>query len=109
MSRHDGTVTVNGTVWLKNGGCFSDRDWNAAASAIKSLASGQCGLKDKSQAGDWRLPTIDELKSINSNSSVTMPVDNYWSSTMGLNHKYYCAINSRNGITRCDYHISYTF
>jgi hypothetical protein len=66
----DGTVTddLTGFVWLKNADCFSDNygfsTWPEAVTETNTLEDGQCGLTDGSSAGDWRLPTIDELRSL---------------------------------------------
>ena len=65
----DGTVTDNLTklVWLKNTNCFGIQDWQSAVLAAQSLKEGDCGpnpdlvLSDASSAGDWRLPTMQEL------------------------------------------------
>ncbi|NJD38078.1 MAG: DUF1566 domain-containing protein [Geobacter sp.] len=78
----NGTVTVNGQVWLKNADCFGKVLYSAAQSAVAGLASGQCGLTDGSAAGQWRLPTIAELSMINTQralftNSTGTP---YWSS-----------------------------
>ena len=60
----DGTVTVNGLVWLKDPGCLGYANWDTAMARAKYVAHGQCGLDDESKPGDWRLPTVDELKAI---------------------------------------------
>jgi hypothetical protein len=62
----DGTVTVNltGFIWLKNANCFGLRTWNNALSDCNGLNSGECGLSDGSNAGDWRLPNRNELSSL---------------------------------------------
>jgi hypothetical protein len=60
----NGTVTVNGLVWLKDAGCLGYMPWEFAMSRAKSLAHGKCGLSDNSKAGDWRLPAVDELKAV---------------------------------------------
>jgi hypothetical protein len=72
----NGTVTDNltGLIWLKNANCstfFSgdstgqnNRRWSEALTAANSLANGYCGLSDGSTAGDWRLPNINELRSL---------------------------------------------
>jgi len=82
----DGTITINGLVWLKDAGCLGPATWDGAQNVVASLASGQCGLSDKSTAGQWRLPTAPELWHIymyrSSFSGIkTVP---YWSSTTPL-------------------------
>lgn len=57
----NGTVTDGNLVWLQNADCFGQRNWNDAMSAAASLKSGMCGLTDGSTAGQWRLPTKEEL------------------------------------------------
>ena len=57
----NGTVTDGDLVWLKNANCFGDKNWLDATSAAASLKSGSCGLTDGSHAGQWRLPTKDEM------------------------------------------------
>jgi HAMP domain-containing protein len=59
----DGTVTdkLTGLIWLKNANCFGTKRWELADFFVANLASGGCGLSDGSKAGDWRLPTKDEL------------------------------------------------
>ncbi len=87
----NGTVTVNGQVWLKDAGCMGKMNWNDAMTRPKSLADGQCGLTDKSKAGDWRLPTLDELKAMYAVKSQFKNVvaAHYWSSsTIASNTDY---------------------
>jgi hypothetical protein len=66
--RGNGTVRDNLTnlIWLKNANCstISPAVWATALSNANSLASGQCGLSDRSVAGDWRLPNVKELQSL---------------------------------------------
>ena len=38
--------------------------WQEALDAANTLASGSCGLSDGSMAGDWRLPNVNELRSL---------------------------------------------
>jgi len=79
----NGTVTVNGLVWLKDARCLGAMDWNDAMTLPKSLAHGQCGLSDNSKPGDWRLPTIVELRDIYSAKGQFKAVQAYyyWSSS----------------------------
>ena len=92
----NGTVTdiVTGLIWTKDGNCFGATTWSDAFTACNGLASGACGLSDGSVAGDWRLPNINELRSlVDLSQTPALPdghpftnlvdpaVDNYWSST----------------------------
>lgn len=60
--RRDGTIKDNSTglIWLRQTDCLGDHTWANAKTTAASLAEGQCGLSDGSQAGDWRLPTRSE-------------------------------------------------
>jgi hypothetical protein len=62
----NGSVTDNltGLIWLKNANCFGLRAWNDAVSDCNGLNSGECGLSDDSNPGDWRLPNRNELNSL---------------------------------------------
>jgi len=62
----DGTVTDNrsGLICLKNANCFGVQDWYKAMQSADNLASGQCGLRDSSRRGMWRLPSKEELKAM---------------------------------------------
>jgi len=90
----DGTVTDNltGLIWLKNANCFGSRIWANALSDCNGLNDGECGLTDGSTAGEWRLPNLNELRSLDdtSQSSPCLPSGHpftnvqsyyYWSST----------------------------
>jgi hypothetical protein len=90
----DGTVTDNltGLVWLKNADCAGEKTWDTAMTWAAALTSGSCGLSDGSTAGQWRLPTREELNSL-VDSGASFPAlptghpftgvqsDYYWSST----------------------------
>jgi len=62
----DGTMldTSSSLRWLKNAGCFGEQNWNAAISSAAGLAAPACGLTDGTMAGDWHLPTIEELQTL---------------------------------------------
>jgi archaellum component FlaC len=62
----NGTITDkrSGLIWLKNANCFGAQNWEKAKQSAATLASGQCGLRDGSGAGEWRLPTKEELKAM---------------------------------------------
>jgi hypothetical protein len=61
----NGTIsdTVTGLIWLKQADCIK-QPWPEAIAAVNSLASGQCGLTDKSLAGSWRMPNRKEMESL---------------------------------------------
>lgn len=69
---HDGTVTdqLTGLIWLKNAGCFGKMNWHGANRTAAELKTEgfspdrKCSLRDGSSAGDWRLPSMDELCSL---------------------------------------------
>lgn len=91
----DGTVTDlrSGLIWLKNANAYGEISWPEALETLKHLSSGQHGLSDGSEAGDWRLPNINELQSLvdlDSDHGPALPDDhpfenlqaaNYWSSS----------------------------
>jgi hypothetical protein len=64
IDKGNGTIydSANNLTWLKNADCFGGQVWDDAILKSNALASGQCGLSDGSDAGNWRLPTIDELR-----------------------------------------------
>jgi hypothetical protein len=95
----DGTVTDNltGLIWLKDAYRFGARTWTQAISDCNALADDGEDLTDGSSAGDWRLPNVKELQSLNdfSNCNPALPSGHpfinvqdtndpksyYWSST----------------------------
>ncbi|MBF0495744.1 MAG: caspase family protein [Deltaproteobacteria bacterium] len=97
INNGNGTVTDQrtGLIWLQNANCFGQRDWITASEAAKTLSGGRCGLTDGSVAGDWRLPSKDELNSlIYPGQNPALPADHpfigvqlgyYWSSTTNAN------------------------
>jgi hypothetical protein len=62
----DGTVTDNrtGLIWLTNANCFGKQNWKKAMQSAANLASGQCGLRDGSRQGMWRLPSKEEWETM---------------------------------------------
>ena len=79
----NGTVIDGNLVWLKIANSFGLMTWNQAMSTTASLKSGHYGLTDGSKAGDWRLPTKDELLKRQKNLQGFTQVANgfYWTST----------------------------
>jgi hypothetical protein len=79
----NGTITHNGLVWIEYSGCLEPMTWDDATARVKSLAHGQCGLNDRSKAGDWRLPTKEELQALyrNYRQLISVRTDPYWSSS----------------------------
>lgn len=79
----NGTVTVNGLVWLKNAGCVNMKTWPDAGTAAANLSNGQCGLKDTPHTSAWRLPTKEELRVIYQSKNLFSNVQSaiYWSSS----------------------------
>jgi hypothetical protein len=89
-----GTVTdsLTGLVWLRDAGALGRLNWQSALDACNRLASGSYGLDDESEAGQWRLPNVNELRTLVDYSQKTpaLPRPNpfvkvqsslYWSST----------------------------
>jgi quinol monooxygenase YgiN len=62
----DGTVTDHLTdlIWLKDGNPFGTRTWQQGLDDCNRLCDGQHGLSDGSRPGDWRMPNINELRSL---------------------------------------------
>jgi hypothetical protein len=122
----DGTVTDNltGLIWLKDANCTDaaggiPRDggllnWPAALVWCNNLAHGACGLTDRSAAGDWRLPNVNELKSLvdHSRHDPDLPAGHpfsrvqpvwYWSST---SNPVYTAGAFNVGLSRGSIHVT---
>ncbi len=64
LDMKNGTVLDmnTGLIWLKDASCFGSLNWQEATRATATLADGAHKLTDGSVAGDWRLPTKEELK-----------------------------------------------
>ncbi|MEN8217378.1 MAG: DUF1566 domain-containing protein, partial [Pseudomonadota bacterium] len=62
----DGTVRDNktGMIWMKNANCAGEKNWIEAKQWAANLRQGECGLRDGSRIGDWRLPTKEEWEAM---------------------------------------------
>lgn len=79
----DGTIsdTVTGLTWLKKADCIQAQ-WADAITAVNNLASGQCGLSDRSVAGQWRMPNRFEMLSL-AERAATFPIAAYYNGIYG--------------------------
>jgi hypothetical protein len=77
MDNGNGTVTDKRTnlIWLKNGSTCGTKNWEEAVAYCSSLASGMAGLTDGSSAGQWRLPSVEELEGIGTDPPTTYCLD----------------------------------
>ena len=87
----NGTIldTNTGLIWLQNANCFGQKSWaDAKSSTPYNLKSGSCGLTDGSKAGQWRLPTKDELiaRQKNKQGFTNVQAGRYWSATEYYNN-----------------------
>lgn len=101
---NDGTLidTTQRLVWLKQADCFGKVNFFDAQNKPYGLASGMCGLSDKSSAGQWRLPNEVELKSLQGNLSKFNGniSDWYWTSNPGTAPGTSNCILPTNGATQ---------
>lgn len=96
-SHGNGAVTdeLTGLVWLQDPSAIGRHPWQAAIDICNGLKAGGAharGLSDDSKEGDWRLPNLNELRSLvdYSQSAPALPAGHpftgiesslYWSST----------------------------
>ena len=120
----DGTATDNltGLIWLKDANCYGGSRWTEATiTSTLTLNSGECGLSDGSQEGDWRLPNVRELQSLidYGQSYLALPgghpftsvqSGHYWSSTtfasntaLAWNVRLYDGVVNAGGKTDTNY------
>jgi len=73
VDNNNGTVTDTrtGLIWLKYANLGNEQTWNNAVPNCSSLASGQAFLTDGSSAGQWRLPSKEELEGIGTDPPAT--------------------------------------
>ena len=113
----DGTVTdtLTGLMWLKNGSCLRT-NWKSAANTLSGLNNQQMQNACAGYSGnysDWRLPTLNELKSLvnygsadsaqwlDSEGFVNIKSTYYWSSTTYLgNASKEWMVNMSTGIEK---------
>jgi hypothetical protein len=76
----DGTVTdhLTGLIWLQDSTRFTDLSFADALARCNALGDDGVDLTDGSEAGQWRLPNVGELGSLNDFSQLgpALPVDN---------------------------------
>jgi len=114
----DGTVTDarTGLIWMKNANPLGPIEANDTSVYLRNLADGQAGLTDGSTAGQWRLPSIQELEGIGTDPPATWntnpppytwtmpgtPFTNvqsgsYWSSTRDAFGRFYMYLAMSDG------------
>lgn len=73
IDNNNGTVTDTrtGLIWLKNANPCDYKNWAEAGIYCSSLKSGDAGLADGSTAGQWRLPTLEELEGLGTDPPIT--------------------------------------
>ncbi len=102
IDNDNGTITdkLTGLVWLRKANCGGMKNWKDAIAFANSLHDGwtgdsdggDCGLADGSPAGAWRLPNVNELRSLIDYSLSHPPIQKghpfrdvqlygYWTST----------------------------
>jgi len=103
---NNGTLTdsLTGLVWLKNANCSGGEDsWAEGLPYSNALEDGcancfndhgDCGLSDGSEAGDWRLPNVNELFSLinfGESDNATWLTDKGFENVKSEDPDYYCS------------------
>ncbi|MBF0527212.1 MAG: DUF1566 domain-containing protein [Deltaproteobacteria bacterium] len=86
----NGTVTdtTTGLIWLKDAAWGSYTTWYGAVAQAAQVKDGNpASLTDGSQAGQWRLPTLDELKALMNGTEAIRYSSQYLFT--GVQHDYY--------------------
>jgi hypothetical protein len=89
-----------GLIWVKDANCFGKQNWGEAMNSANMLKAGSCSLRDGSHAGQWRLPTKEELimRQRNKQGFDFIQADGYWSSSPVANKPdQVWAVDMRNG------------
>jgi hypothetical protein len=62
----DGTVTDNCTklIWLQDANCFRPQSWDNANNMAALMTKNSGCIPSGTSAGDWRLPTVQELQNL---------------------------------------------
>ncbi len=83
VNNGNGTITDTrtGLIWLQNGNCVGAQTWANAGTWAATLAHNNCGLTDGSTAGQWRVPTRQELESLLNLGQVNIAA---WLNTQGF-------------------------
>ncbi|MBF0097238.1 MAG: DUF1566 domain-containing protein [Magnetococcales bacterium] len=87
VDNEDGTMTDTraGLIVVKSA-CLDQDPWEQSVAMVSRIGDGQCGLADESQAGDWRLPSKEELPFLleweKSGLFSVARGRSYWSSTL---------------------------
>ena len=98
----DGTVTDSrtGLVWLKDAHCLGRSDWESAVTQVQKLGTGVGDLQDGSVAGDWRLPSREELLQLvdRQQQDPSLPVGHPF---LHVQHSSYWTASSRDSDNDC--------
>jgi hypothetical protein len=116
----DGTVTdmTTGLVWLQQADWGGEKPWEdctthndahtRAGTLYDGLPSGDADLTDDSVEGDWRLPTLEELKALTTTDTDEFVSSGGMRAFSGVRSAYYWSSTARSDITGVawDVHLS---